>query len=664
MKVRGAAAWAIGLVLLGGVSATAQTTAEALRRMSLAELLQVDVTTVSRAPESAMRVPAAVFVITADDIRRSGAQSLPEALRLAPGLQVSRLDAGKWAIGVRGFGDRLARSMLVLIDGRAVYNPLFAGTYWETQDVLLADVERIEVIRGPGGTLWGANAVNGIINVITKSAAQTAGTRVSVGAGTSDRVSAAVRYGAAAGTRWHYRVYGKAFDRASEFHATGDAYDGLRFGQGGARADWAADGRQLTIQGDVYDGRLGQRERVTSYDPPYTTMEAHDAPLSGGNVLARWDGPAGRLGRLQVQGFYAHTSREERPVAEQRDTVDLDLQHTPPPLGRHRLAWGAGARVTSGRISAASPTAFTPERRTDRLFTAFLQDEVALVPRRLAVTLGAKVEHNDYSGVEWQPGVRAVWTPDDRHALWGAVTRAVRTPSRVETDYATSSLVVDGAVPVFVRLEPNPSFRSERLVAYESGYRIRPGRDVYVSASAFYNTLDDVLSTEIHTARVEPAGAPVRVLIPVQFGNGLTGHSRGLEVTTDVRLADWWRWTANYSYIRIALAKQEGSRDGASEARDEGRTPRHQVQLRSSVDLPGALALDVAVRSATELTEPGVPGYAVADLRLGWRMTPRLELELVGQDLGARPWHVEWPADAGGNVGIRRSVYAGLVWQR
>ncbi|MGE3857941.1 MAG: TonB-dependent receptor plug domain-containing protein, partial [Dehalococcoidia bacterium] len=599
-----------------------------------------------------------------DDIRRSGARSLPEALRLAPGVQVARIDGGTWAIGMRGFADRLARSMLVLIDGRAVYDPLFAGTYWETQDTLLADVDRIEVIRGPGGTLWGSNAVNGIVNIITKPAARTQGLDATLGGGSRNHGFASARYGAAAGADWDYRIYGKVFDRGGGFHADGREYDGLRMGQGGFRADWTPPGaRRFTLQGDVYSGRLGRRTTTTSFTPPFSRTEDGDAPLAGGNLLARWNGPFAGLGRFQLQTFYARTSRDERPVAETRDTFDVDFQQTPGRWGRHQLTWGTGFRVTSGRIRAVAPTAFLPDRRTDHLVTAFVQDEIAIRPDRLRLTLGSKVGHNDYSGVEFQPGVRMAWTPNADHTLWGAVTRAVRIPSRVETDYTTTSLVTP-AGPVFVRLEPNPDFRPEQVLAYEAGYRIRPAAPLYVSVAAFYDTLDDVLSTEVFPAVLEPADAPARVVVPVSFGNGLAGQSRGVELSADLRATDWWRWTANYSYVRIDVSKQPGSRDGASEQRDEGLTPRHQAQLQSSLDLPRGWTLDLLVRAISELAQPAIPGYVAADVRLGWHVRPRLELAFVAQDLGADPWHVEWPGSGGAGVGIRRSGYVELIWRQ
>jgi iron complex outermembrane receptor protein len=333
------------VLLASATGVRAQTGTDELKRMSLEDLLDVDVSTLSRRPEPTSEVPAAVFVITQDDIRRSGATSLPEALRLAPGVQVAQIDGGKWATGVRGFSDRLSRAMLVLIDGRAVYSPLFAGTYWEVQDMMLEDVERIEVIRGPGGTLWGANAVNGIVNIITKGAAQTQGLLATGEAGDYGHGLGAARYGGAArGGALTYRFYGRGLQRGHEFHATGSDYDDTSLAQGGGRADWArADGDTVTVQGDVYRERLGQQAVRTSYTPPFREVAAVHSPLSGGNVLARWSGGAGPTGQFQLQTYYDRTSRDEIPIGESRDTFDVDFQHTGLHWVRQQLTLGGGS---------------------------------------------------------------------------------------------------------------------------------------------------------------------------------------------------------------------------------------------------------------------------------------------------------------------------------
>ena len=350
------------------------------------------------------------------------------------------------------------------------------------------------------------------------------------------------------------------------------------------------------------------------------------------------------------------------PVAEERDTFDVDFQQTPHPWNRHQFVWGTGYRVTSGRITASEPSGFAPATRTDNLYTAFLQDDIALAPGRLRTTLGTKIEHNDYSGVEVQPSVRLLWTPGERHSVWWALTRAVRTPSRVETDYTTTSLV-SAATPAFVRLVPNPGFRPESVVAYEAGYRIQPAATVSATVSGFFNALDDVLSTDALTPYTEPAGNPTRLILPVTFANGLHGNSHGVEAYADLRPASWWRWTGSYSYVRIELTKEPGGADVSQERRNEGLSPRHQMMLQSSIDVARGWSFDTILRHASRLPAGPVPAYTTADVRVGWQVTPAVELSLVGRDLG-QPHHVEWPDGSGSNIAIRRSAYVSLTWRQ
>ncbi len=626
--------------------------------MSLEDLVKIEVTTVSRVPEPSSSVAAAIFVITQEDIRRSGATSLPQVLRLAPGLQVARINGGMWAIGVRGFADRLARSMLVLIDGRAVYSPLFAGTYWENQDTLLADIDRIEIIRGPGGTLWGANAVNGIINIITRPASVTQGLYVDAGGGSQDRAFGSFRYGAASGSG-AVRGYFKAIDRGPEFHADGNDYDGWRSGQGGFRGDWnLARDRTLTVQGDAYVGRLGQRRTVALYTPPFAQTTDLESPVSGANVLARFGSGGTSTNPFQVQVYYDRTNRDEIPTGETRDTGDVDFQYTLRRWNRHTLTWGAGYRISSGRITALPPTAMDPVRRTDNLFSAFAQDEVVLMPNRWHLTIGSKFEHNAYSGFEVQPTIRTRWTIDSTNTLWAAITRAVRTPSRVETDYTTTSAVSPGR-PIFVRLVPNPAFDSESLVAYELGYRFQRNR-LYVTASAFVNDLNDALGTDALTPFVE-AGQPARLITPVTFANSLHGSSEGAEITGDYRPAPWWRLTGNYSTVFVSISRNPGSTDVSQELRYEKLIPHHQVQAGTSFTV-SSWSVDWVFRHVSALGPGTVPAYGASDVRIGWQLTPRLELSVVGQDLFDQR-HLEWPAGSGG-VDVQRSVYGGFTWRR
>lgn len=650
------------LLLFGATPALAQSVEE-LRRLTLAELMKIEVSTVTRVPETIVRIPAAVFIITADDIRRAGATSIPEALALAPGMQVARIDSARWSIGMRGFPDRLARAMLVLIDGRAVYSPLFAGTYWEVQDTMLEDIERIEVIRGPGGTLWGANAVTGIINIVTKSSKTTDGLLVSGGTGGPiERGFGGIRFGDSFGDSGAYRAYVKATHRGPQFRAGGTSdVDDWTMVQGGFRSDWGdLANRAFTLQGDTYRATLGQRVPLVSYEPPFSQTILREAPLTGANVLFRWTEALNAQTRLQVQSYYDRTSRDEIPVAETRNTFDVDAQVTDRRWPRHAITWGAGFRVTSDDIRPVGLSEFSPRARTDGLFSAFAQDEFELRPGRLNATFGVKFEHNEYSGAEWQPSARLAWTPSRLHTFIASATRAVRTPSRVETDYSTVGLA-NPAIPAFIRLQPNPAFVPEEVVAYEIGYRFSPALPLYLTWSGFYNQHDNTLSTDLLTPFVEAGGpGPERLILPVTFANGLHGRSYGAETTADWRMFPWWRLTANHSFIRIEMTKDPGGLDISQELRYERQTPYHQVQLQSSFDLPRNFTLDWLLRYASDLRAGGIDAFATSNLRLGWQVSPRLEVAVVGRDLHDSP-HAEW---IGSQFQVRRSGFVQVVYRR
>jgi len=653
------AGWRVAVIAatLGlGVPAAAQTTVD-LRRLSLDDLIGLELTTVSRVPQTGLQTPAAVFVITQEDIRRAGVTTIVEALRLAPGLHVARLDANKWAVGIRGFADRLARSVLVLIDGRAVYSTLFAGTYWEVQDTFLPDIERIEVIRGPGGTLWGANAVNGIINIITKDAGATRGWLVEGGGGSYQHSLAAARFGGSRGEALNYRLYAKFSDRGPFFHADGRDFDAAHVAQAGFRADWSlAAQRGFTVQGDVYSGEAGQRSQLTMYSPPSLTNIDGAARLSGGNLLARWHDSKRRL-----QIYYDRTNRTEPTFREFRDTFDVDFQHLLIATGRHSLLWGAGARLSAGDIASVETQRFLPEDRTDGLVNAFAQDEITIAPERWRLTLGVKVERNGYSGVEAQPSARLVWTPRPDEAAFVSVTRAVRTPSRVEQDFERTALL-NAATPLFLRLVPNDDFTSETLVAYEAGHRFRPVPNLFVTTAAYFNRVNDILSTEPGQMFVEATPEPAHQIMPVLFANGLHGNTRGLEVTADFRPREWLRWTGTYSLLRIELTRDADSRDLSQEVRGERLNPRHQVHSQVSLDIVKRWEIDWLVRHVGEL--PGsVAAYTTSDVRLGFRVTPTVDVSVVGRDLHhAR--HLEFPGGGVGNVQIERSAFFKVTVRR
>ena len=640
----------------------AQGAADDLKRLTLEQLLEVEVSTASRGAEPWWRTTSATTVLTQDDIRRSGASTIVELLRLVPGVHVAQIDTNKFAVGIRGFTDRLSRAMLVLVDGRAVYSPLFAGTYWEAQDTLLEDIERIEVVRGPGGVLWGANAVNGIVNVITKPAAQTRGGLVTGSGGNVHHGLVGARYGGRAGTS-DYRVYAKAFDRGAQWRPSGADFDEWSGVQAGFRVDRDTPaGGHVTVQGDAYVADVGQRINVTTYTAPFSRTSDAPAEIGGANVLARWRRSPSATS-LIAHAYYDTTSRSEAAFSERRHTVDLDVQQGASPWQGHALLWGAAYRVTRDDTSAEGIRGFTPAARTEQIFGAFLQDHVAVVENRLELVVGAKVEHNSFSGVELQPGARVLWTPHANHAMTASVARAVRTPSRVEIDYVTGQ-VLNPRIPQFLRLEPNDDFESEKMIAYELGYRTRPHPAVLLTVNGFLNHHRDTLSAVVGPVFAESAPLPAHLITPVQFQNGLHGHSHGVEASSDVRLWNRARWTTGYSWLRVQLTRDpDEAPDVSQERRGEGGSPRHQVFNTFAMDLPGRVEVDWMFRYVSRLPAVNVPGYHTSDVRVAWNATPALSLSLVGRNLHEAR-HLEFiGAGPAGNSQIRRSISAGATWR-
>ncbi|HXN50921.1 MAG TPA: TonB-dependent receptor plug domain-containing protein [Candidatus Acidoferrum sp.] len=662
---------ATSLMLLSGLVTeshgdSAQTNPKAAQRLthvSLEDLGQIEVTTASKVPVKATRTPAAIYVITQEDIRRSGATSIPEALRMAPGVEVARVDSNTWSLGVRGFESTLSRSVLVLIDGRSVYTPLFAGVYWQVQDTLLEDIDRIEIIRGPGGTIWGANAVNAVINIITKRAQETHGTLVSTGGGNVDQGFVNFRYGAGNSKGLNYRIYGKAFTRGPEFHPDHKQFDDWRMGQTGFRTDWDTHNRdRLTLQGDIYYGDAGQRVGITSYSPPFMTNVEQNAELSGGNLLGRWERELGSGSNVQLQTYYDRTNRKQANFAESRDTFDIDFVHHLILRGRQDFLWGLGARLSSGNVSeVVSTVVFTPNHYTDKLYNAFIQDEIPIVGDQLSLTIGSKFLHNNYSGFEIQPTVRLLWTPSSRQTVWGAVTRAVRTPSRVEEDLQLTALLAPSPL-TFFRISGDRNFSSESLVGYEAGYRSLVGPKFYVDIAAFYNNYNNLLSIEPGAPFAESSPPPPHAVIPLFFRNGLLGNTAGFEIAPDWTPTRTWRLRGSYSYLHIALNKKASSLDASTANSTQGSSPHHQVAIQSSLDLPKKLEFDQTFRYVSSLPAQLVRAYTTADVRFSWHATRSLDVSVVGQNL-FQPHHPEFGGDPGSLVGIERSAYIKLTWQ-
>ena len=398
--------------------------------LSLDQLADIEITSVAKKPQKVSLAASSIFVLSQEDIKRSGVTTIPDALRMVPGVQVAKLDANKWAISIRGFNDIFSNKLLVLMDGRSVYSPIFGGAYWDTVDTVLEDIDRIEVVRGPGGTLWGSNAVNGVINVITKKAKDTAGLLVSALAGNEERGNLSIRYGGEINQHTDYRVYVKGFERDEAEKGADD----WRMGRIGFRVD-SEPGKQdkLTLQSDIYDGEEGERAVSNFNTPPFGNFDSN-TDVFGANVLFRWQRDLGDDSDLSFQTYYDYTERKHFYITDKRDTVDVDFQHRFQTLGQQEIIWGLGFRYIDDDTDAGTVMRLSPENRSDKIYSVFFQDEISLIDEQLILTLGTKVEHNSYTGFEYQPSARLLWKPFDKQSLWGSVSRAVRVPSRMEQD--------------------------------------------------------------------------------------------------------------------------------------------------------------------------------------------------------------------------------------
>ena len=641
-----------------------------LTETSLEELMNIEVTSVSKKEERLFQTAAAIYVITQEEIRRSGLTSIPELLRMAPGLSVARIDGNKWAISARGFNGRFANKMLVMIDGRSVYSPLFSGVYWEVQDLVLDDVERIEIIRGPGATLWGANAVTGVINIITKHTKSTMGGLLVAGAGSEELGFGAMRYGGKLGERAGYRIYAKYFnrDRSVDFarQPAPDRWDALR---GGFRIDWQRSQKdEVTLQGDIYGGDAGQRIALFAAAPPFARVIDERIEMSGGNAVARWRRINSDRSDWTVQLYYDRTKREEAYIGEGRDTFNLDFQHHAAVARRHDVIWGLGYRVTADDLADRLSASFTPRQRTINVVNAFAQDEIQLMPKRARLTIGSKFERNDYTGFELQPNVRFLLTPGERQTLWAAVSRSVRIPSRIEDDIYAPYQVLPGAGPLpnVVTVLGNRNFRSEVQFSYELGYRAQPTGNVSLDLATFYSSHYRLRSASLGAPFFSPTPAPPRAVIPLTLTNEIRGESYGAELASNWNVTHAWKLSAGYTFLRLHLRRYPGSVDALPpDAEDEEKnSPRHQAQVRSYLRLPRGLELDTAIYRVGRLARASIPGYTRVDARFGWRATETFELSLGLQNL-LDPRHPEFGLTQLGEIPtqVERSLYGKLTWR-
>jgi len=627
-----------------------------LTQLSLEELTGIEVTSVSKAEEPQAGAAAAVAVITNEDIRRTGVTSLPEALRLVPGLQVGRVSSSSWAVSSRGFSSVNSAKLLVLTDTRSLYTPLFSGVFWDVQDLLLADVDRIEVIRGPGAALWGSNAVNGVINVTTKSAKDTHGLYFEAGGGTYERGFGAVRYGDQIGERFHYRVFAHYFNRAAGYNPTGPESDNWWLGHIGFRSDFEpTSGDTLTVQGDLYRANMGQVK-------PSVSVLGRPGPqgrlvirADGGNVLGRWRHALTTDSDFELRIYYDHTYRNDPTFLDELQTIDVDLQHHFRLPLRQEILWGASYRLMADHNEGKGLFELRPPESTDHVISGFIQDRIAIL-ESLRLTLGTKLEHNDFSGFEIQPNGRIAWDVLADHTVWVAVSRAVRVPTRLERDvFITVSQTAQSAL----RLLGNKDFGSEKLLAYELGYRWHPASILFVDIAAFYNRYHGLASLELGMAYFDSQEG--RTIIPLFNQNLTDGSAKGVEVAVTVTPVPIWRLSMSYS--NLVLDVDPRGQDINRGQLLEGASPRHQVRVQSFLDLPARFQLDGFFRYVSSLPSSpeapvgvqaeAAPAYATFDLRLSWLGWKPVEISVVGQSLD-QAHHPEFP----GGTQVARSVYA------
>lgn len=639
-----------------------------LTTLSIEELMQLQVITASKKPQAVWDVPAAVYVISGEDIQRAGANSIPEALRLVPGVHVATIDASKWAVAVRGFNGRYSNKLLVLIDGRSVYTPFFSGVYWDAQPPLfLNEVERIEVVRGPGAALWGANAVNGVINIITRSAKDTQGTLVVTGGGLEERAFGGVRVGGQLGANAYYRIYTLYYqrDRLKQDEADTFNYDDWRVRRGGFRVDWYPSSTEsLTLQGEAYSGRAGQRLRLPAFDIGNYRLVDDRYTLSGYYLMGSWRYQNNRTENtlnLQID----HYSRSPIEITENRDTLRAEWRQRIRRLPKHDILWGVEYTYTRDRTQGRYMRV-SPDSKTDQIIGFFVQDDIQLNEQGI-LTLGSKVEHNSYTAWEIQPNMRLLWKYNPNTVLWAAVSRAVRMPTRAERTIAIDAYyegTTQEGIPLFSRIYGSNGFQSEQVVAYELGGRFHPSHEVSLDLSAFYNIYRNLRSFEPANPFLETSPAP-HIIIPVYMSNKLHGHTYGFELATNWQVNSSWSLKFGYANITYRLKHAPDSRDPFKLHSDStSNTPRHQWNLVSHLKLPSGWYADAYLFFADRLVGMDfIPAYYRLDLSLGWRAKQNLEFHLYLQNLLRRKKrefeHPLWERDSV----PERTVYGRLLWR-
>ena len=642
--------------------------------LSIEELMNVKVTTASRSPQKLTQVASAVFVITQDDIRRSGATSIPDALRMAPGVQVERVGTDKWAVSIRGFNGTYDNKLQVLMDGRSVYSPIFSGVLWEQLDTLMEDIERIEVIRGPAAVSWGSNAVNGVINIITKKAADTQGTLLTAGGGSFEQGFVGARYGGKINEETPFRVYAKGFSRDHTQSLTGgNANDQWHSARGGFRVDHSRGIDQFTLQGDIFanfDGSTLDKSGISLSPTLTSAMRGHN---EGGNIRFRWDRTFSENSSFMLQVYYDRNRSVLQPLGKfDAQSFDVDMQYRFPLSDRHNITWGANYRLYHNKLFDTSLVTFSPRERTNHLAGTFIRDDITLIPDRLMLSIGSRFEHNDFTGMEIQPNARLMWTPNTENSIWMAVSRAVRTPSRGEIDGGINVTPQFQAFPglpalpfpIVATLQGSKNFNSEKLIAYEVGYRHQFSPQASIDVTGFINDYSQMRDINVSALSLS-TGLPRQLLLPITFSNQGSALTYGVETSVDWKPRENWRLQGSYSFLNIdfssnsVFSKTDPTGGGASKA-----NPQHLLSVRSNYDFSDRLQLNLWLRYTSAISLYNIPSYVTMDAKLAYRPTKNTELFVVGQNLFSQN-HREYASDFLPTVPvfIPRGIYAGAQWR-
>lgn len=658
------------LVLALGLSAIPAASAQEpppldLSRMDVEDLMNIKVTSVSKREQSLARTAAAVFVINQEDIRRSGATNIPDLLRLAPGVDVEQIDANAWAISVRGFNSRYSNKVLVLIDGRTVYTPSFSGVFWEHLDMPLENIERIEVIRGPGATVWGANAVNGVISIFTKSAKDTKGGLVTAGGGSQVHALGVLQHGGVAGKEGAFRAYARYSDIGNSAMPDGSpANDHWMKVHGGFRADLDLSSRDsLMLQGDLFANQASQTRRSGFMPTPFDSVFNQRLDAAGGNLLGRWNHTLAGGSQTTFQTYFDTYRRDDMGVPEVLRTFDLDFQHHLAVGNRHDIVWGLGYRVSESGLAPGHTVSFSPPFRTGSLYSGFIQDEIR-VSDSLWLTVGCKLEHNPYTGLETEPSVRLAWSPSvGRHTIWAAASKASRQPSRADTSVQTDLTTIPlapGMVQV-LRFFGNPLIEDEELRDYELGYRTEIAKTFSLDATSFLSFYRHLQTVEPQSPLILP-GSPVVLQIPMLYDNKADALTYGGELALHWNAASRWRISPGYSYLHTTIRQDPSSHGQVAFGITTG-FPQNMFQVRSSLNLGWRIEFDQSLYYTARLPGGKIPGHARLDLRLARRLGESTLLSLVGQNL-LRPRSAEY-GDSYSIIGTQsvRSVFAQIAWR-